>query len=663
MKKLHFLSIYLLLLACVLTSCSNGFSPAAIPTKTVAPSETPSPTSTPTLTPTPQEFDRTSCEKVQEIYHLGNGIINMLVYSKDGRWLAVATSVGVTLYEADSLTSVWSVNTEANLKRIAFSSDDMSLTGVDTFAHIYTWNVDDGEQLFSKTPTDINEIPTVFALSPDGATLAMPYYDDSIHLYQTSDATLAGKIEQFLYMGEFIYQITFSPDSTRLATTSFNGDVRIWSVPEKRMLYVLETSKDKAPRSIHFTPDGKQLAVNFEIKSGDKSVRMLNVSTGTWQHTLDGEVIAFVPDRFLVSFESERFIVRDFYSGRLLTSLSAPNFRQGALTLTPDGQFLAMSTSDGIHVRRWSNESYDLTTSGDYSIYTGLALSPAGDLFAAGTTGRVDIRSIKDGNLIHSLESENSSQTISFVAYSPTSDLVAGISGSMVYVWQVDNGSLLWSQDTGHSLNQLAFSPDGLILGAAYNEELQGELEGSSSIPLWNSTDGGELESLQGPKQILYPGYTSLVFSPDGNQLIAAQGGGDLDVWSFADNTHLYTLSISNEFMNWNPVLAFSPNQENFMSGSMDRKLHLWKVGSRIPVKSLDVKDSSVTALAYSGDGKMIAAGVDNDIRVWDVKKSLLLCSIKGSGDVVRQISFAPQGFLLVSLADDGIVRVWNMAQ
>jgi WD40 repeat protein len=115
--------------------------------------------------------------------------------------------------------------------------------------------------------------------------------------------------------------------------------------------------------------------------------------------------------------------------------------------------------------------------------------------------------------------------------------------------------------------------------------------------------------------------------------------------------------------MNWNPVLAFSPNQENFMSGSMDRKLHLWKVGSRIPVKSLDVKDSSVTALAYSGDGKMIAAGVDNDIRVWDVKKSLLLCSIKGSGDVVRQISFAPQGFLLVSLADDGIVRVWNMAQ
>ena len=663
MKKPRFLSIYLLVLACVLTACNNGFSPAATATGTIAPSQTPAPTSTPILTPTPQEFDKTSCEKVQEIYHLGNGIINMLVYSNDGRWLAAATSLGITLYDADSLVPVWSVNTEANLKQIAFSSDDTSLIGVDTFVHIHIWNVENGKQVFSKTPTDIDELPTEFALSLDGTTLAVPYYDDSIHLYETHDGTLAGKIEQFLYMEEFIHQITFSPDSTRLATTSFNGDVRIWSVPEKKMLYVLETSKDKAPRSIHFTPDSKGLAVNFETKSGDKSVRMLNVSTGTWQHTLDGQVIAFVPDRFLVSFESERFVVKDFYSGRLLTTLSAPSYRQGALALTPDGAFLAMSTSDGIHVRRWSNESYDRTTSGDYSIYTGLALSSAGDLFAAGTTGRIEIRSINDGNLIRTLETENNTEAISFVAYSPTNDLVAGILGSTVYVWHVDGGTLLWSQDTGHSLNQLAFSPDGLILGAAYNEELKGELEGSSSILLWNSTDGGELESLQGPKQILYPGYTSLVFSPDGNQLIAAQGGGDIDVWSFADNALSYTLSISNEFMNWNPVLAFSPNQENFISGSMDRKIHVWKPGNRIPFKTLDVKDSSITALAYSGDGKMIAAGVSNAIRIWNLKKSLLLCSIKGSGDVVRQISFAPQGFLFVSLADDGIVRVWDMVQ
>jgi WD40 repeat protein len=590
----------------------------------------------------------------------------MLVYSPDGHLLAAATTAGAVLYDAASLEEIWSVKTEANLKQIAFSPDSKTLSGVDTLVDLYTWQVEDGSQTIKRTPQDLDELPMVFALSPDGTTLAVPYYDDSIHLYQTGDGSLKDKIEQFLSMGEFIHQIAYSPDGSSLATRSLNGEIRIWSIAQKRVSYTLQDQDGKNPVGMAFSPDGKTLAINFETRSGEKSVHMLDVASGKWQTTFEGEAFFFSPNNLILGASGENITLRDPWSGSVVESLLGVDLTSRMYALSPDGAFLAAGADDGIHVRHWEKDADEQMIQGENTFYTALALSAGDDLFAAGRLGGVEIRQLQDGQLVQTLAAEGDSVSIAVIAYSPVGDLVAGFSETTVYVWDVESGLLLWSQDTGHLLNDLALSPDGMTLVAAYNEKISPvkDITGvASQILVWNARDGGQLVEFQGPEQILYPGYESVLFSPDGRYLLAAEGGGDIDVWSFDTNKLEYTLSNEDSFMSWDRVLAVSPDNEHFASGAMDRQILLWKFGKSSPFRKMNARDASITALSYSGSGDAIAAGVGNEIRLWNADIGSFLCSIPGSGDTVRKIAFTRNGLQFVSLADDGIIRVWDAGQ
>jgi WD40 repeat protein len=665
MQPIRLFCVSFLVFAYVLSACSSGIAPTATSTATLRPSETPSPTSTITPTVTPQlTIDKATCEKYREIYHLGDGALNMLVYSPDGRWLAAATTTGVALYDAASLAEIWKVKTEANLQQIAFSADNKTLSGVDSLVNMYTWQVEDGSQSLIETPTDMDEPPMSFALSPDGTMLAVPYYDESIHLYQTDRGGLMDRIEQLLSMGEMIYRIAYSPDGSRLATISYNGEIRIWNIPQKSISYRLNDQEGQDPVGMVFSPNGKTLAVNYETESGEESVRMLDVASGKWQNTLEGKAFSFTPDNLLLGTADEEITLREHRSGKVLNSLPGGESTDGLYALSPDGTSLAAGAGDGIHVRGWDGESRGQKIEGQNTAYTALALSPGDDLFAAGTADGVEIHRLQDGGLVQELVVESEPDPIAALAYSPTGDLVAGISGSTIHVWDVKSSSQLWSQDTGHTLNELAFSPDGMTLAGVYSENSPGKIAGvASQILLWNARDGGRLVELQGPEQILYPGYTSLAFSPDGSHLIAAEGGGKIDVWSFDTGELEDTLADEDSFMSWNPIVAASPDQEHFASGSMDRQIHLWKFGKSDAFRKMNAWDDSITALAYTGRGDAIAAGVGNDIRLWNADIGSSLCSIHGSSDTVRKIFFTHNGPRFVSLADDGIIRVWDIGQ
>jgi WD40 repeat protein len=284
---------------------------------------------------------------------------------------------------------------------------------------------------------------------------------------------------------------------------------------------------------------------------------------------------------------------------------------------------------------------------------------------AAGALGGVEIHKLSDGSLAQMLSTGNSLEYVSSLVYSGAGDLLGGISDSTVYVWDVKNDLLLWSQDTGYSINQLAFSSDGSMLAAAHDENKSPTLESAVpiEIPLWNARDGGQLVGLQGPEQILFPGYSSLLFSLDDNYLIAAEGGGNIDVWSLTDNKLEYAISDDSLFMSWNPILALSPDNKHFATGSLDRQIRLWKIGNKTVIRTLDAKDEAVTALAYSPDGDAIASGVRNEIHLWNAVTGKFLCSIHGSGDTLQNIFFTGDGLRFVSLAEDGIIRVWDVVQ
>lgn len=656
-KDLHIILVTLLF---ALSACSGN--QAATITATPRPTQTSIPTSTPTFTPTPLPIiNLESCGKLQEVGRIGDGTLNMLVYSPDGRWLAAATSTEVALYDSSSLSSIWTTKTEANLKYIAFSTDGTTLTGVDVFTRIYKWQVDDGQNIFSKLPDEINELPLAFTLSPDGNFLAIPYYDDSIRLYQTSDGVIANKMEYYSSLGGTIHKIAYSPDGNYLATISLNGDFLLWSIPELKVIKTIEFDQVHRPDGLIFSQDGKTLAVNMKTESGENSIRMFDIYSQSWRQTIQGQLLVFLPDRSFISIDQNIVSLRSFNNGDILTTVSNERHPADVLAVSPNGADLAMGTNSGIQIQKLGDTTTIEIKTRQYSGYSAMSLSSDDLLVALGIPGGVEVRSLMDGLLVRTFTMGDRTTAISSLTYSASGELIAASADSTIYVWDMQSVDPLWSFDTGYIINKLTFSPDGTILAVAYSSDQTLSLGDTNSfhIPLWNSVDGGQLVELKGSDQDFFIGYSSLSFSPDKNYLIATQGGGDIDIWSMADDVLKYKLSFDG-ILSWNSVLAVSPDSQHFASGAMDRNIRLWKIDNRFPLKTLNVQDASITALSYSANGEIIAAGINYEVRFWNSDTGSFLCSVKGGGDMLQEIAFTRNGRFMITLAKDGIVRIWG---
>jgi WD40 repeat protein len=73
------------------------------------------------------------------VARLGIGNVNAVTFSPDGKYLAVASSIGVFLYDPFNLAVIYSFDTTASMTSIAFNPDGSLLTsGGDTII-LFVW--------------------------------------------------------------------------------------------------------------------------------------------------------------------------------------------------------------------------------------------------------------------------------------------------------------------------------------------------------------------------------------------------------------------------------------------------------------------------------------------------------------------------------------------
>ena len=101
--------------------------------------------------------------------------------------------------------------------------------------------------------------------------------------------------------------------------------------------------------------------------------------------------------------------------------------------------------------------------------------------------------------------------------------------------------------------------------------------------------------------------------------------------------------------------------EELIVSGGDDGYVGIWDprqkhaadfIESEFPITSI--------ALAEAGN-ELYTGGIDNDIKVWDMRKKSVAYTMVGHTDTVTSLQVSPDGQALVSNSHDGTVRTWDI--
>jgi WD40 repeat protein len=168
----------------------------------------------------------------------------------------------------------------------------------------------------------------------------------------------------------------------------------------------------------------------------------------------------------------------------------------------------------------------------------------------------------------------------------------------------------------GHSgsVYAVAFSPDGKrIVSGSYD----------NTVKLWDATTGEVQKTMAGHSRSVI----TIDFSSDGKRIASGSWNGTVKLWDAATSEVQKTMAGHSRSVK---AIAFSPDGKRIASGSMDKTVKLWDAATGEVQKTMAGHSDWVSAIAFSPDGKRIASGSWDNVKLWDVVKSLKASSFLG---------------------------------
>ena len=639
-----------------------------------------------------EDISRWSLPKAAKA-RLGKGGINVLAFSPDGTQLAVGSNIGVWLYDVttgkeiamfpgmcqsvafspdghylangggwfrEHVPQMWEIATRQEVSRwdhlyagrkLQFSSDGRTLISLDgRGSAINKLDVETGTRSGvtaiegrSRDQLRRQSGPESYALTDD--KIAVGSTDGTITLWDATtgekqltltdvgaqiplvdDENLRlreGRIRLPADRAKRVLVLAFSADSTRLASGGNDSVVRLWGTADTEMPIVLQQHTGWI-NALAFSRDGRMLASG----STDKMVHLWDATTGERLATFSGHLSVVT-----------------------------------ALVFSPDGQTLASGSVDGT-VRFWNTETAE-------------ALS----LRITGHTESVKAVSFLEGG-----------STLASVAF-----------GGIITLWDAKTLERTDIRTSGQKgiLSAAAFSPDGTQLA---NVVVRGEMhfDPSSGVSLTTSGAGGQMvlmDTRTGRELAIFRGIKSgspsrkrMVFSPDG-EAVALGGSRGISVWDtstmdrnvFLDILLTESVAINEKgngrlpqapmppFHDQVTALIFTPDGKKLVGGTIEGKVRMWDAETGVALASLlEGKDprrgegdnftvsylDGISALAYSGDGDLLAVGSYQRTRLLGRHKQIRLKEIPRGSDA---LVFSPDRTVLVRASSFGSIDLWDL--
>ncbi len=564
--------------------------------------------------------------------------------SPDGRTLAVASDVGVWLYDGATSRVRSLLPTERSVFSVAISSKGVLAAGT-VHSGVVLWAVGSGTHI--RTLRHSGYVTSV-VFSPDGTRLASGSWDHVIKVWDveskqevsTWEVWRTNDVHSFLY-------VDFSPDGRRLASGFQDGTVRLWDIAAQAEVATLGTHNDRVT-SVSFSPDGALVASG----SVDRTVRLWDVSGETEVATFSGHEglvrsVSFSPDgAALASGSSDRTVrLWDVATEDLISVFEEHRDAVYSVAFSPDGAALVSSAADGTVLLR-SLDTGNAAGLSDHLSLSSASLSRDGATVVSGhTDGKLRLWDADTRTVIVTLEGHTA--RVSSVSFSPNGGtLASGSWDRTVKLWDIQTREQIGTLDGhGGGVNSVSFSPDGALLAS-------GSLD--RSIRLWDVRTRELIDTLEGHTDPVY----GLSFSPDG-AILASAGGGDKTVklWDVRTRNLIETLEGHESPVD---ALSFSPDGRILVSGS-HRTIKLWETGTWEPIG--DMEGGRAAALSFSRDGTILASGSSGAVRLWDVASRRIVANLYGHNGHVHSVAFSDDGGVLASGASDGTVLLWDSSR
>jgi Prp8 binding protein len=101
--------------------------------------------------------------------------------------------------------------------------------------------------------------------------------------------------------------------------------------------------------------------------------------------------------------------------------------------------------------------------------------------------------------------------------------------------------------------------------------------------------------------------------------------------------------------------------EEVLVSGSDDGSVGFWDPRQKRAVDYTET-DYPITSIALAEAGnELYTGGIDNDIKVWDMRKKAVAYTMVGHTDTVTSLEVSPDAQALLSYSHDGLARTWDI--
>jgi WD40 repeat protein len=476
--------------------------------------------------------------------------------------------------------------------------------------------------------------------------------------------------------------VAVSPDRRLLAAAGADGTLRLWNVaaPGRPALAgVLLTANGGDPLyAAAFSPDGKLLAAAgagrtvtlWEI-SGTKAVRLARPLSGPASTVYS---VAFSPDAATLAAASADGTVRLWHvadparavqDGAPLVTGKAGTY-PNSVAFSPDGRTVAAGTSAGT-VWLWALPGTaalaaghapaalpGMPLTGPANAVSGVSFSPdGGELAASSKDQKVWLWRVKAGRAVPDGTLTGAVNWVNTVAFSPDGrSLAGGTSGARVLVWSMATRRVTAELPHPQPVTSVTWDgPRGLAAAGA-----------DGTVMLWAL-----------PSAVLAIGSapTQLAYGPGGGTL-AVGGDGSVQLWGTSSRALLASFSLpATTYANavtFRPAKAGGPLLAVAVSNGTVELLSGSTLAPVAPPLTLVTGTEAVESVAFSPDGRLLAAGADDgSVRLFDVTspahpRQLTVVRGAGTADPIYTVVFAPDGKTIAAASvNTDSVQLWRL--